>query len=194
MRIDTKVCKKCKEEFPLISEYWNKNNRYKDGFNSRCKMCSKKPKIYQKYSDMKRRCYNTKNCNYKHYGERGIKICDEWIGENGCRTFIEWAYKNGYSENLSIDRIDNNSNYSPENCRWTTKRVQNINKRSSTKNTSGYVGIRKHHYGKGWYGSVKINNKDFYTGYNLDLIETVKMRNAYIIKNNLDNQLNEVIE
>lgn len=141
------------------------------------------------WRDMKQRCDNPKCCNYKNYGARGISYCDEW------RTFIpfmEWALANGYEDNLTLDRIDNDGNYGPDNCRFATKRVQNINKRPTLPNTSGYVGIKRHSSGKGWYGSVKVANKDYFTGYSLDLLTAVKMRNDYILAHGLENKLNEV--
>lgn len=150
-------------------------------------------KLYTCYMDMRRRCYNAEAKNYRHYGGRGIQVCDEWMDPNeGFENFCKWSMNNGFSEELSLDRIDNDGNYSPPNCRWATKRVQNINKNPSKKNSSGYVGIRKHSSGVGWYGCVKINGKDFYTGYSKDLLEAVKMRNEYISRNHLENELNEV--
>lgn len=77
---------------------------------------------------MKKRCYDIKEFSYKHYGARGIKICDEWL--NHPNNFVEWALKNGYKEGLSIDRINNDGNYEPSNCRWVDDFVQANNKRN----------------------------------------------------------------
>lgn len=141
---------------------------------------------------MKGRCYNKNNCNYKNYGARGIKVCDEWLGKNGYKNFEKWSIENGYKKELSLDRINNNGNYNPNNCRWTTRRIQNINKRPTTPNTSGFIGIRKHSNCEKYYGSVKINDKSYYTGMSKDIIVTAIMRNNYIIDNHLDNELNDL--
>lgn len=80
---------------------------------------------------MKKSCYNKNDSSYKHYGGRGIKICDEWIEkENGFINFYNWAMNNGYKENLSIDRINVNGNYEPSNCRWATA-IQQANNRTN---------------------------------------------------------------
>lgn len=78
---------------------------------------------------MKNRCYN-KNDVYKYsrYGGRGIRVCDEWIE---FKPFLEWAISSGYSEDLTLDRIDNSGNYTPDNCRWVSMAEQNKN-RSTT--------------------------------------------------------------
>ena len=86
-------------------------------------------RIYEIYNGMKQRCYNENNENYKHYGGRGISICDEWFDENGFINFYNWSKNNGYEEDLTIDRVDVNDGYRPSNCRWATKKEQVVNRR-----------------------------------------------------------------
>ena len=71
---------------------------------------------------MKNRCYNPKHKNYLNYNGKGISICDEW--KNDFELFYDWSISNGYKKGLSIDRVNNNGNYEPKNCRWVTKREQ----------------------------------------------------------------------
>lgn len=83
-------------------------------------------RLYETYCGMKKRCYNKNNKSYKHYGARGIKVCDEWL-EN-FPNFYDWAYQNGYNDTLTIDRIDVNKDYKPNNCKWSTRQEQSYNK------------------------------------------------------------------
>jgi len=86
-------------------------------------------RLYACWLDMKHRCYLKTRSKYKNYGGRGISVCDEWTDkENGSSNFINWALNNGYKDNLTLDRIDVNGNYCPENCRWVTWFEQARNK------------------------------------------------------------------
>src|SRR5699024_878348 len=82
---------------------------------------------------MKSRCYDKKSINYKYYGGRGIRICDEWL--ESFNKFYQWAIINGYSNELTIDRIDSNKDYTPDNCKWSSKSEQAYNRSMSVKLT-----------------------------------------------------------
>lgn len=81
------------------------------------------------YRSMLERCNNPACKTYRLYGARGITVCDEWTKDY--KAFYDWSIKNGYKRGLSIDRIDNDKGYCPENCRWTTAKVQTNNRRNT---------------------------------------------------------------
>lgn len=82
----------------------------------------KTPRTLTVWAGMKARCNNPTAVSYKAYGARGIRVCSEWLGEDGFKNFHNWAITHGYSDELEIDRIDNDGNYEPSNCRWVSKR------------------------------------------------------------------------
>lgn len=84
-------------------------------------------RLYNIWAGMRNRCNNENNQAYKHYGGRGISICKEW--DDSYETFKEWAVSHGYSEHLTIDRIDVNGDYCPDNCKWSTDKEQSRNTR-----------------------------------------------------------------
>lgn len=88
-------------------------------------------RLYRIWSGMKSRCNNTKHPRYSDWGGRGIKVCDEWLHD--FEKFYTWSMSHGYADNLTIDRIDNDKGYSPDNCRWATVKEQNSNKRNVKK-------------------------------------------------------------
>lgn len=89
----------------------------------------RKSLLYSKWCGIKRRCYNANDSHYKDYGARGIKMCKEWNDDFG--VFKQWAEKNGYVDGLSLERVDVNADYSPENCLWIELADQAKNKRNT---------------------------------------------------------------
>ena len=117
-----------------------KINAIKSGQKKSCGCLKHKPStythlktkhpLYRKWSGMITRCTNKKERTWRRYGGRGIKVCDEW--RNDFMSFYEWAIKSGYKDGLTLDRIDNNGNYEPNNCQWITMEENSIKDRRST--------------------------------------------------------------
>ena len=92
-------------------------------------------RIYGIWQGIKKRCYNPHDARYDRYGGRGIKVCAEWLDD--FQAFYDWAIQNGYNETLTIDRINNDGDYCPENCRWTDNLEQARNRSSNVSITIG---------------------------------------------------------
>jgi hypothetical protein len=87
---------------------------------------NKKHPLYRVYSGIKERCYNPNNSRHHRYGNRGISMCKEWLEDNA--TFFKWAFTNGYEKGLTLERINNDGNYCPSNCKWATQKEQASNR------------------------------------------------------------------
>ena len=143
-------------------------------------------KFYQTWYDMKYRCYNTMRQDYKDYGARGITVCEEWLNVS---NFVAWAEKTYPNlEGYTLDRIDNDKGYSPENCTWSDKTTQAINQRIKKNNTSGYVGVVWYKPLSKWMVQIMVNRKNKNLGYYQNIEEAVQVRDNYIIENNLPNR------
>lgn len=126
-----------------MSEFGERNSNYRHG--------GKGTKLYEVWCSMNRRCSSEKDKNYQRYGGRGISVCQEW--RNDYAKFRDWSLKNGYKEGLTIDRIDNDGNYCPRNCRWTNRKVQANNQGNTIR--IEYMGETRTLHG--WADCLNIN-------------------------------------
>lgn len=116
-----------------------KNKRYNDiTDDTKCENCrttryktNKEKHLYKIFKGIRDRCYNKNNKEYHVYGGKGIKICNEWLNDR--MNFVQWSLENGYKDGLSIDRIDSNKDYCPENCRWITRSLNSTLANNSRK-------------------------------------------------------------
>jgi len=193
-------CVSCRDTFSALCDNVKRNGFY------RCMECGKKSgakkrlgnlkthgdsmksspfhNLYNVYRSMVYRCKS----DHPNYGGRGIKVCDEWVLSYA--KFKKWVLSNGYAENLTIDRIDNDKGYYAENCRWTTMRVQIGNQRIRKENTSGYTGVRYVKRERRWLVTITVNYKEVYIGHFDFVIDGAIAREKYIIENDLPNRRN----
>jgi len=198
-RLGLFLCSNCEETHER--EVY-KQKRKPQEFCKKCRLNLNKPsievlKLRNVYTQIKQRCYNPKHKRYSSYGNRGIIVCDEWL--NNKELFIEWSLNNGYEytktkkNELSLDRIDNNGNYEPNNCRYVTMNIQGQNTRIlNSKNTSGYRGI--HLKINRFVATITINKKQIHLGSFKNIIDAVICRNNFIDKNNLEHTKNTIKE
>lgn len=150
-------------------------------------------RLYNIWCRMISRCTNINDKNYITYGGRGIIVCDEW--KNSFLSFYKWSIVNNYSCLLSIDRINNDGNYEPSNCRFATKSIQAQNtKILQSNNTSGYRGVRFRKDRNRYVSIITVDNIRKYIGYFNTKIEAATAFNRYVVENNLNHSLNIIIE
>ena len=111
------------------------------------------------HCSMKQRCYNENNPNYYRYGGRGISVSNSWIK---FKHFKKWALSSGYQNDLTLDRIDNNQGYLPDNCRWANMTVQKLNSGTYKNNTSGQKGVSERN-GR-FRAEIRYHGKTIYLG------------------------------
>ncbi|MHB8098138.1 MAG: AP2/ERF family transcription factor [Sulfuricurvum sp.] len=143
-------------------------------------------RIYHIWEGIKQRCLNPKNPNYPKYGGAGITLVDEW---KRFSSFEAWSLANGYTDLLSIDRIDNLKGYNPDNCRWATLFTQHANKQFLVPNKAGFTGVEISK-GNNFTARLRVNGKRVNLGTFITAKEAALIRDAYIKKHKLHNKLN----
>ena len=145
-------------------------------------------KLYFVWVEIGQRCNNPKNKQHKDYGERGIKRCEEW---NSFISFGTWAIKNGYRVGLSIDRINNDGNYEPSNCRWVTREIQARNTQLIRRdNSSGFRGVGFNKKSKKFQVHIGVSGKQINLGFFEKAIDGAYVYDKYVIDNNLEHTTN----
>jgi hypothetical protein len=141
---------------------------------------------YKIWRGIMSRCLNQEAKDYGAYGGRGIKICEEWRDPI---NFVTWAFSNGYSDGLQIDRKDNDGNYCPENCRWVTRIINMNNRGMFTNNKSGYTGVCYHKVECKFQASLYHKGVRHYLGYYDTAEEAAVARDYFIRKNRLPHKI-----
>ena len=184
-------CQYCGEEFEANS------NNIKVGNTKSCGCLRgelhglKGHKLYGTWRQMVQRCTNSKHKNYKNYGGRGIIICEEWLD---IKKFIAWAESTHPNiEGYTLDRIDNDKGYNPDNCRWADRITQAVNKRIQKSNTSKILGVSWTSRDKRWVAQISHRGKKVWLGQFISIEDAIEARNSYILVNKLPNPLSVLI-
>ena len=171
--------------------------------NGKCRVCASRDigtkhgkrftKLYSVYHGMLYRCTNESSRDYENYGRREITVCEEW--REDFSTFEKWALSSGYKKELSIDRIDNNKGYSPDNCRWAVQTIQVRNSRKlRSTNTSGYRGVSFNKRESKWIARITVKPNRFFLGRFDTALDAAKAYDKYVLDNNLEHTINGAID
>lgn len=135
----------------------------------------KKHPLYHTYTAMVARCYGETNREYIDYGGRGIRVCESWLGYEGFPNFLHDMGEKP-SKELSLDRIDVNGHYAPDNCRWASKTVQSINQRQQSNNKSGITGVMWNKQKNSWQAEIHFQRKRKHLGFFANIEEASRAR------------------
>ena len=147
-------------------------------------------RLYSIWNGMKDRCYNSNSDSYTNYGGKGVLVTPEW---HDFADFKKWAYANGYSEELTLDRINVAGNYSPENCRWTNWFTQAQNRGMNKNNTSGYKGVSICNNTGKYKASIGYNKKQITLGRFSTAKDAALAYNNFVTTYSTGHTLNEIL-
>lgn len=162
--------------------------RSKRSLQQTCGVCKTKiignsnKRLYTIWIGMHRRCNDTKWHKYYNYGGRGITVDTIW---NSYLIFESWALANGYTQDLTLDRIHPNDPYSPSTCRWATPTIQSRNRRKKQNTSSKFVGVYWNGKRSKWVAEVTVKNQKIYLGRHETELKAKQARQQYIQQNNL---------
>jgi hypothetical protein len=145
--------------------------------------------LYKRWKSMNQRCNNPKSKAYSRYGARGISICQEW---SEYAVFAQWARQNGFNEALELDRKNNDLGYSPDNCRWVTKPVQQANRNKMSNTKFNFMGINCIGENR-WRARICVNFQNIHLGIFPTEHAAVTYRNQYILDHQLPHKIQEPI-
>lgn len=118
-------------------------------------------RLYIEWANLKNRCWYPTHPSYQRYGGKGINICEEWLD---FEAFKDWALSSGYSDSLTLDRIDNDGMYEPSNCRWVSATIQSFNKGIAAKNNTGVTGVRFRKDRNAYVAFIGVDKKQVHLG------------------------------